>query len=96
MDGISKTLQALADPTRRKILQMLTERDMQAGEIGVAFAMKAPSVSHHLSVLKNAGLVLAQRSGQNIVYSLNTTVMQEFMGQMMTLFNVGASDERPE
>mgnify|MGYP000368436671 CR=1 FL=1 len=88
-NSLTQTLQALADPTRRKILQMLGERNLSAGDIGAAFDMKAPSISHHLTVLKNAGLVLAERQGQNIVYSLNTTVMQEFMQEMRQLFRVG-------
>ncbi|MFN8373297.1 MAG: autorepressor SdpR family transcription factor [Anaerolineae bacterium] len=88
-NALTQSLQALTDPTRRKILQMLGQGSLSAGEIGAAFDMKAPSISHHLTVLKNAGLVLAERQGQNIVYSLNTTVMQEFMQQMMQLFHVG-------
>ncbi|HEX9442446.1 MAG TPA: autorepressor SdpR family transcription factor [Roseiflexaceae bacterium] len=86
---LTRTLQALADPTRRAILQMLTDRDMTAGEIGARFAISAPSVSHHLSVLKNADLVHSERNGQTIIYSLNTTVMQEFLQELLQLFNVG-------
>jgi ArsR family transcriptional regulator, arsenate/arsenite/antimonite-responsive transcriptional repressor len=89
---LTRTLQALADPTRRAILQMLTDRDMTAGEIGARFAISAPSVSHHLSVLKNADLVHSERNGQTIVYSLNTTVMQEFLQELLQLFNVGGDD----
>jgi ArsR family transcriptional regulator, arsenate/arsenite/antimonite-responsive transcriptional repressor len=88
-NSLTQTLQALSDPTRRKILQMLGESSLAAGDIGAAFDMKAPSISHHLTVLKNAGLVLAERQGQSIVYSLNTTVMQEFMQEMMQIFHVG-------
>jgi ArsR family transcriptional regulator, arsenate/arsenite/antimonite-responsive transcriptional repressor len=86
---LTRTLQALSDPTRRAILQMLTDRDMTAGEIGARFAISAPSVSHHLSVLKNADLVRSERNGQTMVYSLNTTVMQEFLQELLQLFNVG-------
>jgi len=86
---LTRTLQALADPTRRAILQMLTDRDMTAGEIGARFAISAPSVSHHLSVLKNADLVHSERNGQTIIYSLTTTVMQEFLQELLQLFNVG-------
>jgi ArsR family transcriptional regulator len=86
---LTRTLQALSDPTRRAILQMLTDRDMTAGEIGARFAISAPSVSHHLSVLKNADLVRSERNGQTIIYSLNTTVMQEFLQELLQLFNVG-------
>ena len=88
----TRAFQALADPTRRAILQMLNQRDMTAGEISACFAISAPSVSHHLSVLKNADLVLAKRNGQTIVYSLNTTVVQEFLQELMQLFKVGGVD----
>lgn len=67
------TLQAMADPTRRAILQMLNAGDLTAGEIAARFAISAPSVSHHLSVLRAADLVATQRSGQKIIYRLNTT-----------------------
>lgn len=68
---------ALADPTRRKILELLREKDLTAGEIADQFNISKPSISHHLSLLKQANLVLDERSGQNIYYSLNTTVFQE-------------------
>ena len=90
--SLTRAIQALADPTRRAILQMLQQRDMTAGEISARFAISAPSVSHHLSVLKNADLVLAERNGQTIVYSLNTTVVQEFLQELMQLFKVGDAD----
>lgn len=70
---------ALADPTRRHILELLAQGDMTAGEIAAQFSMTKPSVSHHLSILKAAGLVCDQRSGQNIVYSVNLTVFQELI-----------------
>jgi ArsR family transcriptional regulator len=90
--SLSRTLQALTDPTRRAILQMLNERDMTAGEIGARFTISAPSISHHLSVLKHAELVRAERSGQTIIYSLNSTVVQEFLQQLMQFFNVGETN----
>ena len=70
---------ALADPTRRRILELLTQGDLTAGEIAAQFAMTKASVSHHLNILKTAGLVSDQRSGQNIVYSVNLTVFQELL-----------------
>ena len=89
--SLNRTLSALADPTRRAILQMLNERDMTAGEIGARFQISAPSVSHHLSVLKQAELVRSERNGQTIVYSLNSTVVQEFLQQLLQFFNVGGT-----
>ena len=68
---------ALADPTRRRILEYLREGDLNAGEIAERFDMTKPSISHHLSLLKQARLVQDARRGQNIVYSLDTTVFQE-------------------
>jgi ArsR family transcriptional regulator len=86
---LTRSMQALADPTRRAILEMLQAGDLTAGEIAARFQISGPSISHHLSVLKNAELVLAQRSGQNIIYRLNATVMQELLQQLMGLFRVG-------
>src|SRR5215468_4342756 len=87
--ALTRTLQALSDPTRRKILEMLKDRNMTAGEIAAAFDISAPSVSHHLNGLKNAELVLSKRNGQHIVYSLNMTVLQEFLDELLHLFKVG-------
>lgn len=83
------TIRALADPTRREILRMLRERDLAAGEIAACFEMTAPTVSHHLSVLKEAGLVQAERNGRSVVYSIDTTVVHEFLGEMMRFFGRG-------
>lgn len=74
---------ALADPTRRRILELLRERDMTAGELAEHFDMTKPSISHHLATPRAAGLVSDERHGQNIVYSLNTTVMQDLIGWFM-------------
>ena len=71
---------ALADPTRRRILQLLRDGDLTAGELAEHFDISKPSLSHHLATLKSAGLVSDERRGQNIVYSLNTTVMQDLIG----------------
>ncbi len=87
--AINLTFKALADPTRRQILRMLAEKNLTAGEIADAFDMTKPSISHHLNLLKSADLVLAERDGQNIIYSLNATVMQEFMQEILTFFRVG-------
>jgi len=70
---------ALNDATRREILQLLQERDMTAGEIVEKFNISGPSISHHLDLLKQAKLVIAEKEGQFIYYSLNTTVVDEIM-----------------
>lgn len=71
---------ALADPTRRRILELLRDGDLTAGELAEHFDISKPSLSHHLATLKSAGLVSDERRGQNFVYSLNTTVMQDLIG----------------
>jgi ArsR family transcriptional regulator, arsenate/arsenite/antimonite-responsive transcriptional repressor len=70
---------ALNDATRREILQLLHEKDMTAGEIAEKFHISWPSISHHLDLLKQAKLVLAEKDGQYIYYSLNTTVVDEIL-----------------
>ena len=74
---------ALADPTRRRILELLRDGDLTAGELAEHFDISKPSLSHHLATLKSAGLVSDERRGQNIVYSLNTTVMQDLIGWLL-------------
>jgi DNA-binding transcriptional ArsR family regulator len=76
---------ALADPTRRRILELLRQGDLTAGEIADQFSISQPSVSHHLSLLKQAGLVECERRGQYMVYSLNSTVFQELFAWLAGL-----------
>lgn len=76
---------ALGDETRREILAMLRERDMTAGEIADAFHISKPSISHHLDLLRQAGLVTSERNGQFILYTLNTTVLDEALSWVMSL-----------
>ena len=90
---LDETLRALGDPTRREILRVMRAGDLTAGEIAARFPMTAASVSHHLSVLKEAGLVRSERNGRNLVYSLETTVFQEFLQQMLEMFG-NKGDER--
>jgi ArsR family transcriptional regulator len=70
---------ALNDPTRRKILELLQEKDLTAGEIAEQFKISFPSISHHLDLLKQAKLVTSEKDGQYVYYSLNTTVVDEIM-----------------
>jgi len=70
---------ALNDTTRREILEMLKKKDLTAGEISDQFNMSKPSISHHLDLLKQAGLVEAVKDGQYVYYSLNTTVIDEMV-----------------
>ncbi|MBO5197708.1 MAG: winged helix-turn-helix transcriptional regulator [Lachnospiraceae bacterium] len=76
---MNDVFKALADPTRRRILEILSEQSRNAGEIADAFSISKPSISHHLSILKSAGLIQDERQGQNILYSLNTTIFQDIV-----------------
>lgn len=70
---------ALNDPTRRTILEILRDKDMTAGDIAGHFNMSKPSISHHLDLLKQAGLVSSSKEGQFIYYSISTTVIDEIL-----------------
>lgn len=76
---MNSLFKALNDSTRREILELLKKRDLTAGEIAEQFHISKPSISHHLDLLKQAGLVEAVKEGQYIYYSLNTTVMDEIV-----------------
>ena len=84
---MNTVFKALNDATRREILQMLQEGDMTAGEIAEKFNMSWPSVSHHLDLLKQAKLVTAEKDGQYVYYSLNTTVVDEILKWFMQFKN---------
>ena len=85
---LSIVFKALSDDTRREILHMLQKGDLTAGEISSPFEMTRPSISHHLNILKQANLVQDVRQGQNIYYSLNTTVFQDVIGWFYELLGV--------
>ena len=76
---------ALNDQTRREILELLKKRDMTAGEIADEFNISKPSISHHLDILKRADLVTSEKKGQFIVYSLNTTILEDLLNWILTL-----------
>lgn len=77
--GLQTTLRALADPTRRRILELLKNGRLAAGEIAERFDMTAAAVSRHLSVLKEADLIRDTRQGKYIIYELNASVLEEIM-----------------
>lgn len=81
-----RVFRALSDPTRRKILELLAKGDRSAGEIAEKFPVAFASVSHHLGVLRAAGLVATERQGQSIVYRLDTTVYQELLRSLLKMF----------
>ncbi len=76
---LQDTLRALADPTRREILNLLKNGRLSAGEITQHFSVSAPSISRHLSVLKEADLIRDQREGKYIYYQLNASVLEEIL-----------------
>ena len=75
--GIQNTMRALADPTRRTILNLLKKDHLSAGDIAAHFDMSLPAVSKHLTVLKEADLIRDQREGKYIFYELNASVLDE-------------------
>ena len=75
---------ALNDATRREILDLLKEKDRTAGEIADHFNISKPSISHHLDLLKQADLITSQKSGQFVIYSINTTMMDDVLQWILT------------
>ena len=82
---LTKVFKALSDGTRQEILRLLETQQRTVGEIVGNFSLSQPTISRHLSVLKEADLVVDQRHGQNVIYRLNnealSSSMQEFFGQ---------------
>lgn len=83
--SFQESFKALSDPTRREILNLLRAGPMSAGEILEHFPITGASLSHHLSVLKNAGLIDDEKKGKYIFYTLNTTVLDDILNWMMSL-----------
>jgi DNA-binding transcriptional ArsR family regulator len=80
---VNDVFRALSDPTRREILELLRSGPRTSGEIADKFSTSWPTISRHLSVLKDAGLILAERNGQQVVYELNTTVFQDLVESLI-------------
>jgi ArsR family transcriptional regulator len=91
-----EVFKALSDPTRRAILSLLKDGSLTAGEIAAHFEITKGSLSHHFNVLKSADLVRAERRGQSIVYSLNTTMFQDVAALMLDLFATGTGSQGQE
>jgi ArsR family transcriptional regulator len=91
---LNSVFKAIADPTRREILRLLRNAEMTAGDVAARFDMTKPTMSHHFSVLKEAGLVTSRREGQTIWYALNTTVMEDVLAWSMELAR-GAKGDKP-
>jgi ArsR family transcriptional regulator len=82
MMAINSVWKALADPTRREILRLLSRGELTAGELASSFDMTKPSMSHHFAILKEADLIFSRRDGQQIFYSLNTTVLEDVLTRL--------------
>jgi ArsR family transcriptional regulator len=87
-----RAFKALADSTRRQILALLRHGELTAGDLAGHFDMTKPTMSHHFSILRDAGLITSRRDGQQIWYSLNTTVLQDVLAWAMDL--AGAPRQR--
>ncbi|HZX97413.1 MAG TPA: autorepressor SdpR family transcription factor [Myxococcales bacterium] len=85
-----EVFKALSDPSRRKILKLLQRGSKSAGQLAEAFDITKGSLSHHFNVLKAADLVRCERRGQQIVYSLNTTVFEDVAAVLLDLFGLRA------
>jgi len=95
---MSSVFKALADPTRRKVLALLRERPMSAGDLADQFDVSKPTMSAHFAVLREAGLIDASKNGKSIVYRLRMSVLEEaLMGLAQTVgLDLGAAERKEE
>lgn len=89
---LSNVYKALADPTRRRVLQLLRERDMSAGELAEHFDSAWPTLSRHFAILREADLIQGDKRGASIIYSLNVSVLEEALLGMMEMFKIDRSE----
>ncbi len=87
--GINDVFRALGDPTRREILRILRRRDMTAGELADRFPLAKSTLSGHFAILRHAGLIVAEKRGTSIVYSLNVSAVEEAVAGVMETLGVG-------
>jgi DNA-binding transcriptional ArsR family regulator len=88
---VSLVFKALADPTRRRILELLREKEMSAGDLASHFDLAKPTLSGHFAVLREAGLVEAQKQGTSLIYRLNVSVLEEALMALMEGLRIGAA-----
>jgi len=91
---MNAVFKALADPTRRRILQLLQEREMTAGQIASHFSVSKPTLSGHFAVLRAADLVDAQRQGTTIIYRLKLSVLEDALLTFAQAFGIGEARGR--
>jgi DNA-binding transcriptional ArsR family regulator len=82
---MNSLFKALNDETRRQIIELLKEKDMNAGQIADQFNISKPSISHHLDILKRADLITSEKKGQFVEYSLNTSILEDLLKWILTL-----------
>ena len=94
---MSSVFKALSDPTRRRVLQLLRSGPMSAGEIAERFEVSKPTMSAHFAVLKEAGLVHAEKAGKSVIYHLKLSVLEEALLGFVQSFGgaAAASEEEP-
>lgn len=91
---MNEVYRALADPTRRKILELLRERDMTAGELAAHFALAKPTLSGHFTILRQADLVQSSKQGTVITYRLNVSVLEEALWGLMNRFQLNVKESK--
>ena len=91
---MNEVFQALSDPTRREILRLLKNGDMTAGDIAERFPLAKSTLSGHFGVLKHAGLIVAEKTGTRIVYSLNVSAVEEVLATVLSLLDAGRESKK--
>lgn len=89
---MNEIYRALADPTRRKILELLRSKDMTAGELAAHFSLAKPTLSGHFTILRQADLVQSTKQGTAITYRLNVSVLEEALLGLMNMFQLNEKD----
>ena len=93
---MNKLFKALGDPTRRQILELLKDKDMTAGEIADKFNISKPSISYHLDLLRQGDLVISEKKGQYVYYSINTTVLDDMVTWFYSLIKNKMKNEKKD
>jgi DNA-binding transcriptional ArsR family regulator len=88
LQNMNRIFQALSDPTRREILRLLKQRDMSAGQLAEKFPLAKSTLSSHFNILRNAGLIVYERQGTTLVYSVNQSMFEEALGALIELFDL--------
>ncbi|MEP4051461.1 MAG: autorepressor SdpR family transcription factor [Litorimonas sp.] len=90
---MSSVFKALSDPSRRRVLELLRDKDMTAGELSQHFEYSRPTMSAHFSVLKEAGLVKAEKQGKNVIYRLQISVLEDALLGFAKFFGISTETE---